>query len=216
MARITVLGGTGYAGNQIVTAAAGRGHQVVSYSRHAPAAPIDGVEYRTGDIQDDAVLAEAFEGADVVVVALSPRGELEGAGKLRAVAARVAELARSSGTRLGVVGGAGSLLVAEGGPRLADTAAFPAAVRPEALEMDGVLQDLRASDPELDWFLVSPAGGFGPWAVGEATGTYRVGGDVLLVDEAGGSQISGPDFADAFVTEIEHPEHRRARFTVAY
>ncbi len=216
MAHITVLGGTGYAGSQIVTVAAGRGHQVVSYSRNAPATRIDGVEYRTGDVQDDAVLADAVDGVDVIVVALSPRGELEGAGKLRAVVARVAKAAQASGARLGVVGGAGSLLVAEGGPRLVDTDAFPPAFKPEALEMGGALQDLHASDPALDWFFVSPAGGFGPWADGEATGTYRVGGDILLVDEAGDSLISGPDFGDAFVTEIERPQHRRARFTVAY
>ncbi|HBX80751.1 MAG TPA: NAD-dependent epimerase, partial [Propionibacteriaceae bacterium] len=33
MARITVLGGTGYAGSNIVKAAAARGHQVTSFSR---------------------------------------------------------------------------------------------------------------------------------------------------------------------------------------
>lgn len=33
MARIVVLGGTGYAGSNIVAVAAGKGHEVVSYSR---------------------------------------------------------------------------------------------------------------------------------------------------------------------------------------
>lgn len=216
MARITVLGGTGYAGSNIVTTAAAKGHQVVSYSRNPPSEPVAGVEYRTGDLLDDTLLASAVADADVIVSALSPRGDLEGAGKLRSLESAVADLARAGSVRFGVVGGAGSLLVAEGGPRVADTESFPAAFKAEADEMGGVLEDLRASDPSLDWFLLSPAGGFGPWAAGEATGSYRLGGDILLVDDQGDSTISGADFADAFVTEIEQPAHRRARFTVAY
>ena len=41
------------------------------------------------------------------------------------------DLARAAGTRLGVIGGAGSLLVAQGGPKLMDTDGFPAEILPE-------------------------------------------------------------------------------------
>jgi putative NADH-flavin reductase len=82
--------------------------------------------------------------------------------------------------------------------------------------MAGVLEDLRGADTRLDWFYVSPAGGFGSHAPGRSTGTYRLGGDILLVDSAGQSNISGPDLALAVVEEIENPAHRRTRFTVAY
>lgn len=51
---------------------------------------------------------------------------------------------------------------------------------------------------------------------GEATESYRVGGDVLVTDADGTSFISGADFALAFVDEIEQGRHRRERFTVAY
>ena len=61
-----------------------------------------------------------------------------------------------------------------------------------------------------------PAGGFGPWNEGERTGTYRDGGDVLVTDAEGESNISGADFAVAFVDEIEHPKHSRERFSVGY
>lgn len=81
MAHITVLGGTGYAGSSIVAAGAQRGHAVVSYSRRIPETQIEGVEYHTGDVSDDTVLATAMEGADVVISALSPprraRGRLQ-------------------------------------------------------------------------------------------------------------------------------------------
>ena len=49
MARITVLGGTGYAGSNIVAVAAQRGHTVTSYSRKKPRKPLAGVDYRKGE-----------------------------------------------------------------------------------------------------------------------------------------------------------------------
>ncbi|MGO2751098.1 MAG: NAD(P)-dependent oxidoreductase [Pseudoclavibacter sp.] len=214
MAKITILGGTGYAGSNLVKAAASAGHEVTSFSRSLPEEQITGVSYVTGSVLEDGTLERAFDGADVVVSALSPRGELE--GRTRGVLEAAAGLAAARGVRFGVVGGAGSLLVAEGGPRLADTEGFPEPVKPEAAEMAGVLDDLRASAPELDWFYVSPAAAFGSWAPGEATGDYRVGGDILLTDANGDSNISGADFAAAILAEIETPAHRRARFGVAY
>ena len=43
MARITVIGGTGYAGSAIVAEAAARGHHVTALSRSLPDAPIPNV-----------------------------------------------------------------------------------------------------------------------------------------------------------------------------
>ena len=214
MTRIAVLGGTGYAGSHIVAEAARRGHTVTSYSRSVPADALAGVDVVTGSVLDDALLARSVAEADVVVSALSPRGELE--GRLEGVAERLMTLARRSGVRLGVIGGAGSLLVAEGGPKLMDTEGFPAEILPEVRTGEALLDALRSTDEDLDWFYVSPAGGFGSWAPGEATGTFRTGGDVLLTDEEGSSFISGADLATAVVDEIETPAHSRRRFTVAY
>lgn len=216
MARIIVLGGSGYAGSNIVAAAAQRGHQVVSVSRHASESLPDGVEHVAGDVRDAASLRKVIEGADVVVSALSPRGDLEPEGVLPGVEKTIASIARSAHVRFGVVGGAGSLLVSDGGPQLSDTDAFPDAIKPEAATMATVLADLRADETDLDWFFVSPAAGFGGFNPGEATGTFRIGGDVLLSDENGESFISGADFALAIVQEIEEPAHRRTRFSVAY
>lgn len=214
MARISVLGGTGYAGGHIVAEAAKRGHEVTSYSRNAPAEPVAGVTYVTGSALAEGFAAAAVADADVVVESLAPRGPLE--GEVRGIVAQLAVAAREQGVRLGVIGGAGSLQVAPGGPQLFTTPEFPDAFKAEALEMGAALEDLRATPAELDWFYVSPAAGFGSYAPGEATGSYRLGGDVLLADEAGQSFISGADLAVAIVDEIETPAHRRARFTAAY
>lgn len=213
--RIKVLGGTGYAGSHIVREAAARGHEVTSYSRNLPTEPVEGVTYRNGSVFDDEFLRDSVTDTDVVFDALSPRGDLE--GKLEGVVDRLIAVATEAGVRLGVLGGASSLLVAPGGPRLLDVTAPPAEVLPEINAGIAILDTLQTSSPEqLDWFYVSPAQTFGAWVPGEATGKYRVGGDVLLVDEKGESFISGADLAMAVLDEIETPTHRRRRFSVAY
>ncbi|PFG44164.1 hypothetical protein ATJ88_2882 [Isoptericola jiangsuensis] len=213
MARIVVIGGTGFAGEHIVREAASRGHDVTSLSRSLPTEQVDGVRYTTGSVLDDADLTTALDGADVVVATVSPRGDM--AGQVRPAYARLAELATGRDVRLAVVGGAGSLQVAPGGPRLVDGPEFPDAYKAEAQEFTAVLEDLRSAPEGLDWFYLSPPAVFGAYAPGERTGSYRTGGDVLLAAEDGTSAISGADFAVALVDELEQPAHRRRRFTVA-
>ena len=214
MANITVIGGTGYAGRNIVAAAARHGHTVTALSRKTPAEPTVGVSYVQGDVLDESVLAKGVEGADVVITALSPRGELT--GKMLETVTRLERLAASSGVRLGVVGGAGSLFAFPGGPRVSETPDFPEAFQKEAAEMQAGLDYLRSDQATADWFYVSPPAGFGDFAPGELTGTWRTGDDVLLVDEGGNTTISGADFGEVFIAEVEAPAHHRQRFTVAY
>ena len=73
MARIKVLGGTGFAGEAVVREAARRGHTVTSYSRRPPSDPVDGVEYVTGSLLDSEFWATTVETADVIFEA-SPHG----------------------------------------------------------------------------------------------------------------------------------------------
>ena len=68
----------------------------------------------------------------------------------------------------------------------------------------------------LEWFYVSPAATYGSWVPGEATGKYRTSDDVLIRDEDGNSEISGSDFALAFVDEILDPKQTNKRFHVAH
>ena len=214
MARISVLGGTGYGGDAVVREAARRGHAVTSYSRRPPEQPVDGVTYVTGSLLDPELLAQSVRDADVVFEALSPRGDMQ--GKVEGIVDELIRLADEGGVRVDVLGGASSMLVSEGGPRLFDVAETPPEILPEVQTGLDVLDTLKKAPETLDWFYVSPAGSFGAWVDAPVTGAYRLSDDVLLTDENGVSTISGADLAVAVVDEIEQPRYRRRRFHVAH
>lgn len=212
--KITVVGGTGYAGSSIVTEAARRGHEVTALSRSAPADPVQGVRYVQGDVLTGEEVADAVAGAQAVVGALSPRGPLE--GRLAEAYGRVLEHAQAAGARLVLVGGWSTLRLTEGGPRVVETEQVAPEFAGEAREVAALLGTLQATPDSFDWLFVSPASAFGAYNPGEARGTYRVGGEVALVDEAGSSDISGADFALAVVDELERGAHHREQINVAY
>jgi putative NADH-flavin reductase len=212
MATIVVFGGTGYTGGNIVREAASRGHQVVSVSRSEPTERVEGVRYETGTAQE--VAPRVVPGADVVVAALSPRGDM--AGRLVETYRGLARAAAEAGARYFQVGGFSSLRPAEGAPRVVE-GDVPEEYRSEALEGEASRAMLVEEAPDgLDWLFLSPAGAYGSFAPGEPTGTYRVGGEVALFDAEGGSNISGADFALAVVDEIETPAHHREHLNIAY
>lgn len=213
MARITVLGGTGYGGGAVVREAVRRGHEVTAFSRTAPQEPVPGVIYVTGSALEPDVLARAVE-ADVVFEALSPRGDM--AGKVEDVFTQLIAVAEKSGARLGVLGGVSSVLVSPDGPRLFDVSPPPPEVLPEVELGLFKLDALRASADALDWFYISPAAEFGAWVPSVETGGYRTSEDVLLTGPDGKSEISAGDLAIAVLDEIEKPTHRRSRFHVAH
>lgn len=212
MTRIAVIGGTGYAGSHIVAEAARRGHTVVSVARKVPDQRVEGATYVEGTMLDAPALAAELDGVEVVVFATSPRGDM--VGKMRDAVREVIRALPLS-VRVGVIGGAGGSLVAPGGPRVIDSG-FPDEIKPEAMEAIGILEDLESDTTGREWFYIHPAGGFGAWAPGERTGSYRDGGDVIVTDADGESFISGADFGIAVLDEIESPEHRNERFTVGY
>lgn len=212
MATIVVFGGTGYTGGNVVREASTRGHRVVSVSRSQPPDPVEGVEYVTGTVEE--VAGRVIPGADAVVAALSPRGDLS--GRLVEVYRDLSQRSAAAGARYIQVGGFSSLRPAAGAPRFVE-GDIPEQFRDEALEGEATRVMLAEDAPEgLDWVFVSPAGGYGAWAAGERTGSFRVGDDVALFDEEGGSNISGADFAAAIVDEIERPTRHRAHMSVAY
>ena len=215
MTTVAIFGGTGYAGGAIAAEAVKRGLSVISLSRSPGSAGTPGLDVRRGNVHDVTLVDQVAAEADVIIVSIRHAAGEDGVGLIDALPALSSAVAKH-GKRLGWVGGAASLQVAEGGPRLLDTPEFPEMFKDEAGSAAKVLDALRADATGVDWFFVSPAGGFGSYNSGVATGGYRVGGDILLTDADGKSEISGADFALALVDEITSPKHHRTRFTVAY
>ena len=188
MTNVAIFGGTGYAGSHIVREAVRRGHGVVSYSRKPPDEPINGVRYVTGTILSAADRRAAPDGAGVVVVALSPRGDMatrdaSRPGRVGGRRCRGGRSARRGRWRRLTTGRRWR------STQLVSTPDFPAEVRDEAITFGEILEDLRGARDELDWFFVSPPANFGSFVSVKSRGRYRVGGDVLLVDENGQSEI---------------------------
>jgi len=72
---------------------------------------------------------------------------------------------------------------------------------------------LLREEAALDWTMLSPSAHLDP---GPRSGTFRLGGDQLLVGADGQSRISLADYAVAMLDELEKPAHSRQRFTVGY
>lgn len=210
--RIAVVGGTGFTGSAIVAVAAERGHDVVAIARSFPS---DAADSASGTVPDgvahlaldvtapgaaESVVDAGGARVDAIVSALSPRGSM--AGAVAPADARLARAAQAAGVRLVVVGGFGSMRTSFDGPRVCETPGFPAAVRPESLEMLRVLELLASGPVDLDWLYVSPTAGYGPHGVQPARGRRTLGGDVVAPAM---QEISVRDLALAVVEEIEEP-----------
>ncbi len=208
--KIALIGATGMIGQRILQEALSRGHDVTAIARHTDAlTPSDHVKVVGGDVLDVAAMAAAVRGHDAVIDAVAP--PLDDPNFLaRAPMALIEALKQAGVSRLIVVGGAGSLEVAPG-LRLYDTPDFPEAWRPSARAHGAALDELRGVD--LDWTFVSPAAMIAP---GERTGKFRVGGDQMMTDDKGESNISAEDYAVALMDELEQPKYVRRRMSVAY
>jgi putative NADH-flavin reductase len=165
--------------------------------------PRPGLTLTQGDVRDEAGLAQLLTGQDAAIHSVR---FLDTNARSAIGAAK-----KSCVKRFLVVGGAGSLEVAPGSA-LVDTPNFPPAYKPEASGGRDFLNNLK-SERELDWTFLSPSVFFSP---GERTGKFRLGKDLVLTGADGQSKISMEDYAIALADEVEHPQHRRQRFTVGY
>ena len=204
MSKIAIIGATGRAGSQLLEEALRRGHTVTAIARNTGAiAARPGLTVKQADALDAAALQQAISGSDVVISAAH-------FATLPAPAV-IGPVKQAGVKRLLVVGGAGSLLLPDGG-RVIDSQGFPAEYKAEASAGAAFLDTLR-QEKELDWTFLSPSAEFVETA---RTGTFRLGQDDLLVSSAGRSWISFGDFAIALIDEVETPKHSRQRFTVGY
>ena len=209
--RVVVYGGTGNIGQRIVHEALERGDTVTVVVRDpsAMAEQPPRLHVLKGDVLDSAAVARTISGADVVVSAVSFRKPGE-ARSFRGAGESLVGALRSLGPRapyLIVVGGAGSL---EQPPNFHFQ--IPESWREEVNGQNDSLAYYRTIS-DVRWTYFSPAVMITP---GTRTAKFRLGGDQMIVDAKGNSQISMEDYAVAVLDEAEKPAHVRKRFTIGY
>ncbi len=212
--KIIVFGASGEVGRRLVAEAASRGHRVSAVSRREPSPGTDGRSVATliRDVESAKDLKEVIADHDLVISALRPRDGLE--PKLVPLTAAVVQAAQAAGKRFIVVGGAAAL-------RVPDTQGHTVLTAPGFLP-ESVVPIATACQRQHDWCLdhLEPHGSYiCPPAMltpGTRVGSYRIGGDMLVVDEQGRSHISMEDFAVAVLDEAEHPQNAGQQFTVGY
>lgn len=210
MKTIVLIGATGNVGSRILAEALSRGYAVTAVARTpAKLAPRPGLTVVQGDAHRPAQFAESLRGTSALVSALNPSFTEPGLF-VEANRALIDAVAAYGVGRFVVVGGA-STLKNSAGVRLFDTGVFPQEWRPYLQAHRDTLALLVAS--AIDWSYFSPAMTL---EGGERTGKYRLGGDVLVTDEAGESRISVVDYAAALVDELETHAQSRRHFTAAY
>ena len=208
--KIAVIGATGKAGNLIVKKAVKRGHEVTAIVRDQskmkePNVRIwekDLFKLTYDDVKDQEVIIDAFG-------TWAPDTLIQHQTSLK----YLTDILTGKPNRLLVVGGAGSLYVnPEHTTYLTDTPDFPDSFKPLATNMGKALEELRKCE-NVKWTYLSPSANF--MADGERTGKYLLGGEELLENSKGESQISYADYAIAMIDEVENPKHIEKRFTIA-
>ncbi|ATV27319.1 NAD(P)-dependent oxidoreductase [Prevotella intermedia] len=216
MAKVVLIGATGFVGSAILNELVERGHEVTAVVRNVEKLPKNAlVKPVKEDVGNEDAIAKLLEGKDAVISAYNPGWTNPNITQETIVNYRhILAAAKKSGIgRLLVVGGAGTLFCAPG-VRILETGVLPNEIMNGVVALGYVYLNMLSNEKELDWVFFSLAGTFDE--KGERTGKFRLGKDDLVVDAEGNSHISVQDYAVAMVDELEKPAHHKERFTIGY
>jgi len=212
--KIALIGGTGFVGSVVLKELLQRDHQVTALARNPEKYSLHPrLKVMVADALDAQQVAIGVAEHDAVVSAYNPGWDEPRIHELflQAYEAIIAGLKQAGLKRLLIVGGVGSLYMASG-LQLVDAPEFPAIYKNGALASREALNRLRAESSLERTFLSPPA----VLERGERRGSYRIGGEQLLLTGEQFAGISLEDLAVAIADEIERPRHIRKQFTVAY
>lgn len=214
--KATVIGATGFVGKSIINELLNRNFEINAISRNTPKEKTKDVNYLEIDVNDIQKLEESIKGSDVVISAFNAGwtnpnlyNDFISGSKSIQKAVKNAQIKRFI-----VIGGAGSLFVAEN-LQAVDTPDFPKEIYPGASAARDYLNILR-EEKTLDWAYFSPAFEMHRGITTGRTGKYRLGEDHPVFDENQKSVLSVEDLAVVIADEVEQPKHHQKRFTAAY
>lgn len=209
---IGIIGATGRAGSEIAKEAISRGMQVTVFVRSA-----DKAKEMLGDkvtsIQEDAfeIQEKDIEHLDVIVDAFATRDKGKAYQHVD-LAAKLIELAQGKDKpRLFFILGAGSLETGDGHrlidrlEKMPNNESFISIPREQFKEYQ-----LLMNTKKVNWVAISPSANFVPGAQKD----YEIGGNELMKNAAGKSEVTTGTVAKVIIDEIADPKHRNERFTV--
>lgn len=216
MKKTALIGASGFVGSAILKELLSRGYHVEALVRNPENVKVENTRLtvKKVDVADTKALASDLKGYDTVISAYNPGWTNPDIYNLTLQNyPHIVEAAKEAGVkRLLIVGGAGTLFCAPG-LRVVDSGVIPAEIMDGVKSLGKFYLDTLNNEKSIDWVFFSPAGSLEP---GEATGTYRLGKDDLIVDNEGKSRITVGDYAKAMVDELENPSHHQERFTIGY
>lgn len=214
--KIAVIGATGFVGSNITKELINRNHQVTGISRSNNNSDNPNLTFIAVDILKVNELAQALKGFDVVVSAFNAGWTNPNLyNDFLAGSRAIQEAVKLSGVkRFIVIGGAGSLYVAEG-VQAVDTPTFPKEFYAGASAARDYLNELK-NETDLDWAFFSPALEMHQGISTGRTANYRLGKDNPVFDENNRSFLSVEDLSVVIVDEIDSPKHHQERFTAGY
>ena len=195
--KIAVFGANGPTGREVVSQALEAGHEVTAFVRDAAAFDLKHERLRTvvGDtMRDDAKVAEAVKGQDVVVSALGRRASFKSENLIRlSMQSIVSAMERNAVRRLIVVSAMGV------GDSKRDAPLVPRIMY--RLLLADIFADKKAAEDDLrrssvDWIVLYPT----ILTNGARTGAYRVGERLEL---KGMPKISRADVAHFALAQLE-------------
>jgi uncharacterized protein YbjT (DUF2867 family) len=207
---LTVFGGTGPTGRELIRLALADGHRVTAVVRNPAALPDPpvGLTVRTGDVLDAASLSGCLDGADAVLSALGSRAGRAPTTVYSAGIEHILDAMHAAGVRRLVALTAIPVAPREQrsrSQRMLDQL-LHAAFGPSYDDMARMEQRLRASD--VDWTVIRP-----PRLTNKpATGRYRTAVNAAL---PGGPSITRADLARAMLATLDEPATVRAAVAVA-
>lgn len=205
--KIAVIGSNGRVGSLVVKEAQSRGLEVTGFANGENKSDVENYISKNAL----SLTKEDLNIFDVVVDAVGGWTE-ETIPNITNVMNHLADVLKGTNTRLIVVGGAGSLFVNEEKTITVDMGPdFPDAWKPLSNAHGKGLKTLRNSK-DLNWTYISPACNF--IADGIRAGEYQLGGENLILNSKGESDISYADYAIALIDVALSNKYNKERISV--
>jgi len=204
---IAVFGATGKTGLEIVKQALEGGHKVTAFVRDPARLAIENINLRviTGDVFDEASVAQAIKGQDAAVCALGAGSDLKKTTVRASGTSNIIKgMQQNSVKRLLVVTAMG---VGESWDTLSMINKFFFAVLLKSSRDDHEAQETAVKESGLDWTIIRPSG----LVDTPRTGIYDYGENI----PAKASKIARADVADLILKELDQKTNIGKALTIS-